>query len=197
MKILYLHQYFNTPNMSGGTRSYEFAQRLVSSGHEVHMITSRRDSTSSNKTYIENTDGINVYWIYVPYSNSFGFLRRILAFIKFIVLSSILSLKIKSDIVFATSTPLTIAIPAIFCSKVKGVPMVFEVRDLWPELPIAVGAIKSGILIRLAKILEETTYFHSKYVIALSPGMKEGIAKTGYPLLKIKVIPNSCDIVRF
>lgn len=197
MRILYLHQYFATPSMSGGTRSYEFARRLVSSGHEVHMITSHRESINNEKIYKENIDGIDVYWLSVPYSNSFGYLRRIFAFTKFIVLSSVLALKIKCDVVFATSTPLTIAIPAIIYSKLKYVPMVFEVRDLWPELPIAIGALKSGILIRIAKILEKTAYFHSKYVIALSPGMKKGIEKTGYPKVKIKVIPNSCDIERF
>ena len=55
MRILYLHQYFNTPDMSGGTRSYEMARRLVAAGHEVHMVTSERSRGSSRGWRTEDT----------------------------------------------------------------------------------------------------------------------------------------------
>lgn len=76
MKIIYLHQYFNTPNMSGGTRSYEMARRMVRAGHEVHMITSSRDSSSDQHCWqTTNEAGIQVHCYPVPYSfadGSFG-----------------------------------------------------------------------------------------------------------------------------
>ena len=81
MKIIYLHQYFNTPEMSGGTRSYEMARRFVAAGHEVHMITSSRVENSNPSGWMEEIiDGIHVHWLAVPYSNNMDFTTRILAF---------------------------------------------------------------------------------------------------------------------
>jgi len=75
--------------------------------------------------------------------------------------------------------------------------MVFEVRDLWPELPIAIRAIKNPILKFAAKKLELWAYKNSNKIIALSPGMSEGVAKTRYPVKNIHTIPNSTDISLF
>jgi len=88
--------------------------------------------------------------------------------------------KISCDVVFATSTPLTIGIPGVFSAKKHKVPLVFEVRDLWPELPIAVGVIKNPVVIKLLKIFECWIYKNSAKIIALSPGMADGILSTGY-----------------
>tara|TARA_Y100001935_G_scaffold255527_1_gene269180 strand:- start:4040 stop:5263 length:1224 start_codon:yes stop_codon:yes gene_type:complete len=195
MKIIYLHQYFKTPQMNGGTRSYELAKRLVGSGHEVHIITTHQEK--NRKRLVEKIEGINVHSFFVPYDNTYSNFKRIFAFIRFILISSLYVLKIESDLVFATSTPLTIAIPAIFYKKLKKVPMVFEVRDLWPEIPIAIGAIKSKFAIFLAKKLEMSAYNNSEYIIALSPGMKEGIIKSGIDSKKIQTVPNSSDIDLF
>ena len=75
--------------------------------------------------------------------------------------------------------------------------MVFEVRDLWPELPIAIRALKSPILIWLAKLLEKFAYSNSSMIVALSDGMKDGIVSTGFSAEKVEVIPNSCDLDLF
>lgn len=198
MKILYLHQYFNTPEMSGGTRSYEMARRLVAGGHEVHMVTSIREGAVRREGW-RTTDeaGIHVHWFPVPYSNKMLFWGRIKAFLSFAWAASIKAVSIKADVVFATSTPLTIAIPAVYASKRNKIPMVFEVRDLWPELPIAVGAIKNPILKMLAKWMERWAYENAKHVVALSPGMKQGVVRCGFPEGKVSIIPNSCDLDLF
>lgn len=194
MKIIYLHQYFKTPDMSGGTRSYEMAKRMVKAGHEVHMITSWTENTDHTNWFEENIEGIHTYWYPNSYNNAMSFSERIKAFIKFAKAASIKAASLKdADIIFATSTPLTIAIPAIVASKLLKIPMVFEVRDLWPEIPIAIGALKNPLLKTLAKKLENWAYKNSSAVIALSPGMKEGIVQTGYPSKKVAVIPNSSD----
>ena len=84
MKILYLHQYFNTPEMKGGTRSYEMALRMVKRGHEVHMITSRKEyKTSGNLWESEVIEGIYVHWLPVKYDNKMPDVRRIFSFFKF------------------------------------------------------------------------------------------------------------------
>lgn len=194
VRVVYLHQYFVTPDMSGGTRSYEMARRLVRDGHEVHMITSDQKG-GSRRT--EDIEGIQVTWIPVRYSQSMGVFRRIIAFLIFAVLASFEGIKKRPTVVFATSTPLTIVFPALAIKLFRRVPMVFEVRDLWPEMPIAVGALTNPLLIRLAKLLERFAYFQSSRVIALSPGMKEGVVETGYPEGQVEIIPNSSDIDRF
>ncbi len=198
MRIVYLHQYFKTPDMAGGTRSYEMARRFVEWGHEVHIVT----SSTGNDGFVngwrhEVIDGINVHWLSVPYNNSMGFIRRLTAFCRFAFYAGEKAASIPSDLIFATSTPLTIALPAVFASRKQGVPMVFEVRDLWPAVPIALGIIKNSFLCFLAKKMELFAYNNSARVVALSQGMADGVAATGYPPEKITVISNSSDLELF
>jgi len=197
VKIIYLHQYFNTPEMSGGTRSYEMARRLVAMGHEVHMITSWREPRDDQAWFESNEAGIHVHWLPVAYSNNMSFADRIKAFFKFAYASAKKAASIQGDIVFATSTPLTIALPAVYVAKKQKVPMVFEVRDLWPELPIAMGALKSPITRFLAHRLEKFAYNNAASIVALSPGMRDGVVRAGYPASQVAVIPNSSDIAMF
>lgn len=197
MKILYLHQYFNTPDMSGGTRSYEMARRLVAMGHEVHIVTTNREGGVKSDWYEESIDGIRVHWLSVPYSNRMSYSQRIRAFFWFAYECYGKAVEIGGDVVFATSTPLTIALPGVWASRKLKIPMVFEVRDLWPEVPIAVGAIRNSMLIAAAKKLETFAYKNSERVVALSPGMAEGVVKAGYPESRVEVITNSSDLDLF
>ncbi len=199
MNICYLHQYFNTPSMTGGIRSYEMARRLVAAGHSVNMITT--DRTASERPvgswYQTQEAGINVHWVVVPYSNKMSYAQRTKAFFQFALAAGKKAAAIGGDVVFATSTPLTIAIPAVKASRKNGIPMVFEVRDLWPELPIAMGALRNPAAIAAARWLERYAYRHSAQIVALSPGMKDGVVAAGYPEDKVTVIPNSCDFELF
>lgn len=198
MKVIYLHQYFNTPEMSGGTRSYEMARRMVAAGHEVHMVTSSREQSNTSKGwYMTEEAGIKVHWFPVPYSNHMSYFQRIKAFFAFAFAARKKSASLQGDVVFATSTPLTIALPAVFTARKLKVPMVFEVRDLWPEMPIAMGALRNSVLRFCAKKLENWAYHNSAAVVALSPGMKDGILKAGYPADQVAVIPNSSDNLEF
>ena len=196
MKIIYLHQYFNTPSMAGGTRSYEMARRLVQRGHEVHMVTSSRDGGASGWTETVEA-GIRVHWCSVPYSNHMSYRRRIGAFLKFSRLAARKAASLRGDVVLATSTPLTIALPGVYAARRRKIPMVFEVRDLWPEMPVAVGALKNPLMIRAARRLERFAYRNAAQVVALSPGMKDGVVATGYPAENVTVIPNGCDLSLF
>lgn len=201
MRILYLHQYFATPQSSGGTRSYEFAKRLIAKGHEVHFITSPgylpEQYKQVSKTTTVEFDGIPVTIIPVPYGNKMSFSRRIRAFISFACRASIEAMKHKPDVIFATSTPLTIAIPGIFAKLWRRRPMVFEVRDLWPELPIAIGALNNPLLKWAGSALEWVAYHSATHIIALSPGMADGVVRRGIPRERVTVIPNSCDTAVF
>ena len=151
MKIIYLHQYFNTPEMPGSTRSYEFSKRLVKMGHEVEMITTYRKPLKTKDWFKTKDKGINIHWLPLNYSNHMNFFNRLKVFFVFAWKSYFKAKKINADIVFASSTPLTIAIPAVIIKKKKNIPMVFEVRDLWPDIPIVMKILKNPILIYLAK----------------------------------------------
>lgn len=197
MKVIYLHQYFNTPDMSGGTRSYEMARRLVASGHEVHIITSWRSPSKHANWFEETIDGIHVHWLPVPYDNAMGFWQRIKAFFRFAIKAGPKAARIGGDVVFATSTPLTIVIPGALAAWRLRVPMVFEVRDLWPEVPIAMGFLRNPFTRAAARWLERFAYSRSTRIVALSDGMADGVARTGFPRSKISVIPNSADMALF
>ena len=195
ISVLYVHQYFNTRHMSGGTRSYELAHRLVGSGYKVTMLTADRTKTFGLARH-ENIDGIHVIWIPGAYNNRYGNLRKILSFGLFSVLSCFYALFLKFDVVFATSTPLTVGLPALLAKKIRRKPYVFEVRDLWPEMPIAVGALKNKRFIYVLRWLERTIYKNATALIGLSPGMSQGIRdilqKTGVSR-PVYDAPNSCD----
>jgi glycosyltransferase involved in cell wall biosynthesis len=199
MRVIYLHQYFNTLQDAGGTRSYEMARRLVAAGHKVDMVTSARTFSRSQFKGWQRTveGGIRVHWLHVPYSNAMSYANRMRAFLGFAVGAALKASCSNGDLVFATSTPLTIALPAVYAARRQNIPMVFEVRDLWPELPIAVGALKGRVPIAVARWLERFAYRNSEQIIALSPGMKEGILRAGCPDEKVHVIPNSADLELF
>jgi glycosyltransferase involved in cell wall biosynthesis len=198
MQIIYLHQYFNTPEMSGGTRSYEMARRMVLAGHEVNLITSQREPINNDGRWFQTQiEGINVHWLPISYSNRMTYKERTQAFFRFAWRAAQKAASLPADIVFATSTPLTIALPAVYAAKKMKVPMVFEVRDLWPELPIKLGALKNPFAIAAARWLEKFAYQNAAQIVALSPGMRDGIVKTGYPTKRVHVIPNSADLKLF
>ncbi|MCO5235654.1 MAG: hypothetical protein M9933_05230 [Chitinophagaceae bacterium] len=130
MKILYIHQYFNTPQEPGGTRSYWFSKELIKSGHEVIMFTSAR---KGQKNFIEkkNIEGIEVVYVRNTYNREMGIFRRAWSFLRFTFYAVGFSLKQKNiHLVYATSTPLSVAIPAMITKWLKGCPFIFEVRDL-------------------------------------------------------------------
>jgi glycosyltransferase involved in cell wall biosynthesis len=193
MRITYLHQYFNTPSMPGGTRSYEMARRLVAMGHEVNMVTSWREPDGRKDWFTTEEAGIKVHWLPVPYSNHMSYNQRIASFFKFAWGAARKAASLPADVVFATSTPLTIALPGGYAARRQKVPMVFEVRDLWPEVPIELKALRNPLLVMAARRLERWAYQNSTEVVALAPGMKEGVVATGVSEHLVSVIPNGAD----
>lgn len=196
MRIAYIHQYYADRTMSGGTRSYEFSRRLVERGHEVHMITTD-DSSGGVRWRVTTDGGVTVHRLGVPYSNAMPYWRRLIAFAHFMLASTMKAISVRPDLVFATSTPLTVAVPGVLAARLHRVPFVFEVRDLWPEAPIEVGALRSPVTRRLAFALARFAYRNAERVVALSPGMARGVAAQGYPPDRITVVPNACDLDLF
>lgn len=195
MNILYIHQYFLTPQEPGGTRSYWLAQELIKNGHKVTMLTSSSKFSEDIKNI--NIDGIEVIYIKEDYDQNMSVAQRLKAFLKFMYKSSLIGLKQKNiDLVIATSTPLTIGIPALVLKWLKKKPFIFEVRDLWPEVPIQMGAIKNQWIIKMTRGLEKTIYKNATHVIALSPGMQEGVIRY-IGKEKTTMIPNMAKMDEF
>jgi glycosyltransferase involved in cell wall biosynthesis len=197
MRIVYIYQYYCNPQMAGGMRAYEHARRLVARGHTVHVITADitpgRRSLGWRRTLEE---GVHVHWFSVPYSNNMSYARRIRAFAEFMVLSAAKATRLNADLVFATSTPLTVAVPGVIAARLRRVPFVFEVRDLWPEVPIEMGALRHPAARRLAGALASFAYRNAEEVIALSPGMAAGVAARR-PGTRTTVVPNAADLELF
>ncbi len=197
MRVLYIHQYFVTPSGAGGTRSYEFARRLVRRGHEVTLVTSNalmpEYAGITERTLVE-CDGFRLVVLPVAYDQGMSYSRRIMSFFEFAAAAARESTRHDADVVFATSTPLTVALPGLFARVAKRVPLVFEVRDSWPTLPIALGALQHPVAKVAARALEWVAYHGSAEVVALSPGMAKDVTARGFPTKRVTVIPNGCDI---
>jgi hypothetical protein len=154
MRIFYIHQYFRTPEEGGAVRSYHLAKGLAEAGMQIEVITG-----GNIKSYDQRwIDGIKVHYLPVDYDQKFGFLKRVWAFLEFVRKAKNLIPKLgRADLLYVTSTPLTTGLIGLWAKKKLAIPYIFEVRDIWPEAPIQVGAIKNPWLIRALKSLEKTS----------------------------------------
>lgn len=200
MKILYFHQHFSTPSGAAGIRSYEMARRLIAAGHQVTMVCGSYASgvTGLKQPFAKgkrrgNVDGIDIIEFDLSYGNKDGFMKRAATFMKFALRSIMVAMREPTDLVFATTTPLTAGIPGIFAKWLRRKPFVFEVRDLWPELPRAMGVITNPVILWAMGVLEWTSYHSADRLIGLSPGIVDGIVDRGIDKDRIAMIPNGCD----
>lgn len=201
MKVLYFHQHFSTPHGSTGIRSYEMARRLLERGHNVTIVcgsygggeTGLRQPFKGGKRR-GKVDGIDIIEFNLAYSNSDGFIKRAMTFAKFAFRSIGLTFTEDYDVLFSTSTPLTAGIPGILARWLLGKPFVFEIRDLWPELPRAMGVISNPVLLWGMGVLEWVSYRSAHRLVGLSPGIVEGIARRGVLHNCIAAVPNGCDL---
>lgn len=201
MKVIYFHQHFSTPKGSAGIRSYEMARRLLARGHQVTMVCGSYGGgeTGLSEPFVGGrrrgtVDGIDIVEFDLAYSNADGFVKRGLTFVKFAVRSIGLAFTEQYDVLFATTTPLTAGIPGILARWLRGKPFVFEVRDLWPELPRAMGVIRNPLVLWAMGVLEWASYRSAHRLVGLSPGIVEGIAHRGVPRDRIASVPNGCDL---
>ncbi|WP_309133851.1 glycosyltransferase family 4 protein [Cellulomonas sp.] len=198
MRIVYVQQYFNTPDASGGNRPYETSRRWREAGHEVHVVTTRRDPAGGSRAVeTEDLDGVLVHRIPVAYHQTMSPRQRVRAFLTYAARASVVARRLRGDVVLASSTPLTAAVPGIYATALRRTPMVFEVRDLWPAVPIALGYLRNPVLRGAALLLERVAYRRAARVIALSPDMATAIVASGTPPEKVVVATNASDVARF
>lgn len=202
MKLVYLHQYFKFPDEMGGTRSYDLAKSFVKKGNSVTILSSTSDIIYKTKQrwLIIDRDGLSINYIYLPYDNQLSYAKRILVFAQFLYYSSLRLLELDFDLVLATSTPLTIGIPALIKKWKHTTPFIFEARDVWPEAVIAIGAIKNKVAQKFLFYLEKTIYKNAAAIVLLSTDMQNSIVSR-YPEIcenkPVVVIENISEIDRF
>jgi glycosyltransferase involved in cell wall biosynthesis len=200
--VLYFHQYFATRRRATATRSYELARRLVDRGHHVTIVSrdtrkleAGRHERRGKVVAREQVDGIDVLFLNVPYANRYPTPVRLASFTAFTIAASVAgALGRKPDVVFASSTPLTIGIAGLTTARLKHVPFVFEIRDLWPAVPIELGVLKAGTAIKSAEWLEQRLYDGAERVVVLSEGARDALVERGIPAEKLVLIPNAADL---
>jgi glycosyltransferase involved in cell wall biosynthesis len=203
MHILYLHQHFSTPDGSTATRSFAFARTLAMRGHRVTLATGRYQGAETGlagafrKGQREGrVAGFQVVEFDIPCANAMGFAARGVAFLRYAAAAARLAFRVKPDLIIASSTPLTVVLPALLAKGLRGIPFIFEIHDPWPELPRAMGVLPAP----LAPVFDTLANFacrHAAAVVALSDGMAETALARGADPARVQVIGNGCDLDLF
>jgi glycosyltransferase involved in cell wall biosynthesis len=199
MHILLIHQVFAALNEAGGTRHHEFARTLAAQGHQVTVITSPVSyltgaplSTPSMEDPGEDGAGVKILHAYNYRALHKSFFHRFLFFITFMVSSFWKGMRVKNvDVVWGTSPPIFQGITAWALARLKGIPFLFEVRDLWPKFAIGIGVLKNPLLIRLSLWLERFLYQRADWMIVNSPAYVAHVTERG--ARKVELIPNGAD----
>jgi glycosyltransferase involved in cell wall biosynthesis len=197
--ILLIHQAFASLGDPGGTRHHELARYLVAHGHQVTIIASPVSYLTGNHTdriYWSETSvddlGVTIIRAWTLPSMHRSFVLRVFAFLSFMFSSFFIGLSVKHvDLVWGTSPPIFQGISAWLLACLKRVPFLFEVRDLWPDFAIAVGVLRSRILISLSRCVERFLYRHADQVVVNSPGYIDHVTQRGAS--KVALIPNGSD----
>jgi glycosyltransferase involved in cell wall biosynthesis len=211
MHILLIHQAFAALDEPGGTRHYELACYLTQRGHRVTIIASPLSyltggSTFSTALFPDGThisafpvgDGardegeVRILRTATYHALHRSFVHRVFAFFSFMLSSFVVGLKVrKVDLVWGTTPPIFQGVTAWLLARLKRVPFLFEVRDLWPAFAIAVGVLNNRTLIRLSEWLERFLYHHAERVIVNSPGFIEHVKSRGAK--HVELIPNGAE----
>jgi glycosyltransferase involved in cell wall biosynthesis len=204
MHILLIHQAFATLDEAGGTRHYEMARYLAARGDQVTIITSPVSYLTGKSTQPGNklidrqcpSPGITVLRTYTYPALHRSFVHRVYSFFSFMASSFIAGLGVrKVDLVWGTSPPIFQGVTAWLLARLKGVPFLFEVRDLWPEFAIAIGVLRNQILIKASLWLERFLYRRADRVMVNSPGFIEHVTQHGARW--VELVPNGVDPAMF
>jgi glycosyltransferase involved in cell wall biosynthesis len=203
MHILIIHQAFASLDEPGGTRHYELARWLVANGHRVTVIASPVSYITGSRVVPSvasggdsTPPGLQILRAAVYEGHHKSFMHRLWAFFTFMWSSFWLGLRVSGvDLVWGTSPPIFQGVTAWLLARLKRARFLFEVRDLWPEFAVAVGVLKSPLLIRLSEWLERRLYRAADCVMLNSPGFLEHVRQRG--ARRIELVPNGADPAMF
>lgn len=205
MKILYLCQVFEVGSDAGSERHFFFCKYAVNSGHHATAVTSNVDYKNAcvkiqgeSGTVTRSVAGVNIHYVY-SYANFRGsFLKRFYYYLTYFFSTIAQSFRVKQvDVIYAVSTPLTVGFLGYVISRLRGIPFVFEVTDVWPDAPVACGVVKNKMLIGLAHWLEMLCYRKSAHIVGLTRGIADNIIAKGIAPEKVSIITNGVDFALF
>jgi colanic acid biosynthesis glycosyl transferase WcaI len=208
MRILYLSQYF--PPEAGATqaRAYEMAKTWVKLGHRVTMLAEIPNHPSGiipkyfrGKIYERSDlDGIDVIRVWVKTSPIKNFINRMLFYLTYMINATLAGIFLahgKYDLIYASSPPLFVGGAALAMRAIKRIPLVFEVRDLWPESAIALGELRNLRVIAMAQKLEEACYHKALQVVVVTHNNYEHLTQRGIEKDKLFYVPNGANVEMF
>ncbi|WHY12585.1 glycosyltransferase family 4 protein [Peribacillus frigoritolerans] len=203
MKILFLTQFFSPETGAASKRVYGLARQLVKLGHEVHVVTGMpnypsgriKDEYKKKIFCFEKIDGINVSRYYVYVSKKRNTLNRMLNYFSLVLSSLFFLLKRREiDIIITSSPPLFLGLTGVIMSKIKKIPHVFDIRDIWPEVAVEIGELKEGSKVyKIMKRIEKIIYKNSDILTVVTKGKKTNLIKNGVEANKIKLVSNGFD----
>jgi colanic acid biosynthesis glycosyl transferase WcaI len=204
MRILYLSQYFPPEVGATQTRALEMAGGLVKAGHKVTMIAEIPNHPSGiipseykGKLFERvDLDGIDVIRVWVKASPVKTFHTRMAFYLSYMISATITGLLLargRYDMVYATSPPLFVGGAALGLSYLRRTPLVFEVRDLWPESAVTLGELKNPRAIALAERLERQCYNRARRIVVVTDGIRRRLVERGVPDDKLAMIPNGAN----
>jgi colanic acid biosynthesis glycosyl transferase WcaI len=203
MRILYLSQYFPPEVGATQTRAYEMARYLVSAGHEVTMLTEVPNHPSGvippeyrGKLYERaDLEGIDVIRVWVKASPEKTFITRMAFYLTYMIdaaLAGLILARGRYDVLYATSPPLFVGGAALSLSYLRRIPLVFEVRDLWPESAVALGEMTNPRAVAAAGKLEEMCYNRARCIVVVTEGIRRRLEDRGFGG-KVALIPNGAN----
>jgi glycosyltransferase involved in cell wall biosynthesis len=203
VNILLIHQAFATPEEPGGTRHYELARHLAGRGHrvtvlagQVSYLTGKRGRWTGWAIKEGPEQGLEIWRCFSLPGWHHSFLVRTLSFISFSISSLLIGMRFRDiDVVWGTSPPIVQGATALALARLKRAQFVFEVRDLWPAFAVAVGVLRSPILIRASEWLERVLYRNADRVVVNSPGFLEHVKSRGGR--SVDLVPNAVDVRMF
>ena len=188
MHVVILYQHYLRPGEPGHSRVNEYARQWAGSGHRVSVLTGQASYMTGRKNQayfrrfcVKESDGkVDVYRCFVPDDANRSFLRRAFSYFAFAVSSAIVFKRLEApSVLLASSPPLTIGMPALLICKLTKIPMLFEVRDLWPESAVSTGVLTSKTMIRFLSWLEKKCYKQAKCLNVMTTAFRDNIAKRG------------------
>ena len=208
MRILYLSQYF--PPEAGATqnRAFEMGRNLVRLGHQVTVLAEIPNHPSGiippeyRRRLYERAElaGMQIIRVWVKASPHKTFANRMAFYLSFMfnaILAGLLLARGPFDLIYASSPPLFVGGAALALSKLRGIPLAFEVRDLWPESAVALGELSNRRAIALAARLEQACYRQARLVVVVTRSVLEQLQQRGLPPEKLALIPNGANVDQF
>ncbi|MDF7814633.1 glycosyltransferase family 4 protein [Hymenobacter sp. YC55] len=194
MHIAVFSQYHTNPDCPATSRHYALLAHIART-HRVTLITTRTwEQQRLTQEFPWLPEGVEMRAAEVPYHNKMGVPRRALAFGQYAAYALREGLRIdKPDVIWGISTPLTAAWAAAQVARWRRVPWVFEVQDLWPSFPVAMGAVPSVWAQKQLFALEKSLYQSARHILPLSPGMANYISSLGISGEKLTTVLNGTD----